>query len=88
MSFVTFRQKAYRELARSSGSIQAEASKGLALYQLLEDDYERFEQEYEERFVRNYGFYRSVVGHVVRGYLKCGDLKDGFARVAITAWRC
>lgn len=55
--------------------------KASPLYQLLEDNYERFEQEYEERFVREYGFYRSAVGHVVRGFLKCGDLKEGFARV-------
>ena len=51
------------------------------LWHLLEPHFDEFEQVYEDRFVREYGFYRQVVSDVVRGYLKCGDLADGFARV-------
>jgi Transposase zinc-binding domain len=32
------------------------------------------------RFKR-YGFWRPIIGTVVRKFLKCGDLKQGFARV-------
>jgi hypothetical protein len=32
------------------------------------------------RAIREYGFFRSIVDDVVHDYLKCGDLKEGFAR--------
>ena len=34
-----------------------------------------------ERFAANYGFWRPVVEHSVKVFLKCGDLHEGFARV-------
>ena len=40
-----------------------------------------FLQRYDDRFVREYGFLRPVVPEVVQGFLRCGDLSDGFARV-------
>ncbi len=40
-----------------------------------------FEQVYDERFEKDYGFYRLVISEVVRAYLKCGDLKEVGARV-------
>jgi len=40
-----------------------------------------FEGQYQERFARSYGFFRLVVRDVVKDYLKCGDLREGFARV-------
>jgi hypothetical protein len=51
------------------------------LWHLLDSHYEGFEQRYEERFEREYGFFRPIISEVVRDYLKCGDLKKGFARV-------
>lgn len=30
---------------------------------------------------KSYGFFRPVISEVVHYYLKCGDLKEGFARV-------
>jgi len=36
---------------------------------------------YDETFSKEYGFYRPVVTQVVKACLKCGDLKEGFARV-------
>jgi hypothetical protein len=33
-------------------------------YQCVEDHFETFEQVYEERFERQYGFYRPYVGQV------------------------
>ncbi|MBU2511980.1 transposase zinc-binding domain-containing protein [bacterium] len=52
-----------------------------SLWQILDKHYEAFERSYEEKFERKYGFFRPVIGDVVRSYLKCGDLKEGFARV-------
>ena len=48
---------------------------------MLQNHFERFEQAYDDRFERDYGFYRQVISDVVYAYLKYGDLKDGFARV-------
>jgi hypothetical protein len=51
------------------------------LWQLFNNHFESFVRCYEERFEKNYGYLRSVIGNVVETYLKCGDLKEGFARV-------
>lgn len=51
------------------------------LWQILDRHFEIFERIYEERFEKRYGFFRPVISEVVRSYLKCGDLKEGFARV-------
>ena len=51
------------------------------LYHLLQNHFDHFEQIYDDKFEKNYGFYRQVISDVVRAYLKCGDLKEGFARV-------
>jgi hypothetical protein len=64
-----------------SGVYHPRKPKDSPLWHLLEPHFDEFEQVYEDRFVREYGFYRQVISDVVRGYLKCGDLADGFARV-------
>jgi len=51
------------------------------LWQLLNDHYRDFELNYDELRVRLYGYPRNVVSDVVTDYLKCGDLREGFARV-------
>lgn len=51
------------------------------LWQILNRHYEDFEKSYDERFEKKFGFFRPVISEVVRAYLRCGDLKDGFARV-------
>jgi hypothetical protein len=40
-----------------------------------------FERIYSEKFEKKYGYFRPVIGEVVHAYMRCGDLKDGFARV-------
>jgi len=52
-----------------------------AYYQCVQDHFEEFEQVYEERFERQYGFFRPYVAQVIRRYLDCGYLRNGFARV-------
>lgn len=50
-------------------------------YRLVERFYPQFEAVYEERYQERYGFWRPIIGTVVRKFLECGDLKHGFARV-------
>ena len=50
-------------------------------YKLVERFYPQFEAVYEERYQARYGFWRPIIGTVVRKFLECGDLKHGFARV-------
>jgi Transposase zinc-binding domain len=50
-------------------------------YQLVQRFYPQFEAVYEERYQERYGFWRPIIGTVVRKFLECGDLKQGFARV-------
>jgi hypothetical protein len=50
-------------------------------YRLVWGHYEEFERAYPERYERVFGYFRPVIGDVVRRYLACGDLRRGFARV-------
>jgi hypothetical protein len=53
----------------------------------VQDHFEGFEQVYEERFDRRYGFFRLYVSQVIYRYLDCGDLNNGFARVRQRPWK-
>ena len=55
--------------------------KASLLWQIFDKHYDNFERNYPEKFEKRYGFFRSVILEVVRAYLRCGDLKEGFARV-------
>ena len=50
-------------------------------YQCVEDHFETLEQVYDERFSKQYGFFRRYVAQVIYRYLDCGILHNGFARV-------
>jgi ribosomal protein S27E len=51
------------------------------LWRLVDQHFESFRRVYDERFQAKYGFWRPVVGRSVAAFLKCGDLREGFARV-------
>lgn len=51
------------------------------LWKLLDSHFVDFEEIYDKLFQKKYGFYRPVISHVVRKYLECGDLHQGFARI-------
>jgi ribosomal protein S27E len=51
------------------------------LYRVLFHYFERFMAEYEERFEREYGFFRPIIKEVVERYLDCGNPRCGFARL-------
>jgi len=50
-------------------------------YQCVEDHFDTLEQVYDERFAKQYGFFRPYVRKVIYRYLDCGILHNGFARV-------
>jgi len=50
-------------------------------YHCVEDYFEIFLREYDDRFSRQYGFWRPYIEKVIYRYLDCGDLRHGFARV-------
>ena len=51
------------------------------LFQVVREHFDEFERVYPERYQRRYGYWRPVVGSSIGKFLKCGDLKEGFARV-------
>ena len=51
------------------------------LFQLLEAHFPEFEQVYAKRYAERYGAWRPAIARAVADYLKCGDLREGFARV-------
>jgi len=65
----------------SSAIYQPRNPQNSAYYHCVEDNFETFEQVYEDRFERQYGFFRPYVKHVICRYLDCGILHNGFARV-------
>jgi hypothetical protein len=46
-------------------------------YQCVQDHFETFEQIYEQRFQKRYGFWRPYLREVIIRYLECGDLHNG-----------
>jgi hypothetical protein len=51
------------------------------LYQLLEAHFPEFEQVYAKCYAERYGPWRPAIARAVADYAKCGDLREGFARV-------
>ena len=43
--------------------------------------FERFLREYEDRFEKEYGYFRPVIKEVVERYLDCANPMSGFARM-------
>jgi hypothetical protein len=49
---------------------------------ILKEHFEEFREQYEARYARNYGKYRlERIEQVVEEFLKCGNYKEGLARV-------
>ena len=57
------------------------------LYRLVEDHFDELERVWDERYEREYGFWRPVTRRVVEQFLDCGDLRCGFARLRCAACR-
>ena len=50
-------------------------------FKVVRDYFDEFERVYPERFQDKYGYWRPVIRTSIEKFLKCGDLKEGFARV-------
>jgi hypothetical protein len=55
------------------------------LFRLVQDHLHRLQTVYDERFAREYGPWRPVVGEVTDKFLACGILEHGFARIRCDA---
>ena len=51
------------------------------LWQLINDRFEDFLEEYHGRFQKRYGYFRNIILDVVKKFLQCGDLRYGFTRI-------
>ena len=68
-------------MALPAASYQPRRPQDSDYYHCVEDYFETFVQEYDDRFARQYGFWRPYIEKVIYRYLDCGDLSHGFARV-------
>jgi len=50
-------------------------------FRLVRDHFDEFECVYDERFQPKYGYWRPVIRTAIDKFLKCVDLREGFARV-------
>jgi len=74
---------------KSSSDRQAKAGKfyrprdheASPFFKVVRDYFDEFERVYPDRFQRKYGFWRPVIRASLEKFLKCGDVKEGFARV-------
>jgi len=53
-------------------------------YKLVNEYFDEFERIYPERYEKTHGFWRPIIRKTIDKFLKCGDLKEGFARVKCT----
>ncbi len=50
-------------------------------HRLVREHFDDFQAVYDQRFARKFGFWRPIIGKTVDQFLRCGDLREGFARV-------
>ena len=50
-------------------------------YKIVNQYFKEFERVYPDRYQERYGYWRPVINLSIEKFLKCGDRKEGFARV-------
>jgi hypothetical protein len=50
-------------------------------FKVVREHFDKFERLYPERFQEKYGYWRAVISTSIEKFIKCGDVKEGFARV-------
>ena len=50
-------------------------------FKVIRERFEEFEKVYPQRYQERYGYWRPVIRSSIDKFIKCGDLKEGFARV-------
>ena len=69
------------EMAKQMGIYRPRSPQKSPFCQCIADHFEEFIQVYDERYEREYGFWRPVIAEVIEKFLECGDLAHGFARI-------
>jgi len=64
-----------------SARYRARSPRATPLYRLFEAHFDEVRGQWEERYERRYGFWRSFVDEQVCRYLDCGLYENGFARI-------
>ena len=54
-------------------------------FQLVSRHFTEFERVYPEKYQNTYGFWRPIIRRSIEKFIKCGDLREGFARVKCTS---
>jgi hypothetical protein len=68
-------------LAESAGVYRPRHPERTVVYRLVEEHFERYFREYEDRYEAREGSLRKVVPTTVEAYLACGRLERHFARI-------
>jgi hypothetical protein len=55
--------------------------KSSPFFRIVDSYFDEFERVYSQKFEKDYGFWRPVIHSSVEKFRKCGDLKQGFARI-------
>lgn len=63
------------------GTYRPRNAQATALNLLVQDNFDELERVSDDRYEKQYGFWRPIIRHVVEQYLECGDLRCGFARL-------
>ena len=50
-------------------------------HRLVREQFNDFQAVYDRCYARKFGFWRPVIARTVNEFLRCGDLREGFARV-------
>ncbi len=66
---------------RATATYRPRRPRASPLWKLLDRYFDEFQQVYDERYRKRYGFWRPVISCTVEKFLACGDLREGFARV-------
>jgi len=73
--------RARRPQAKRGGFYRPRDPEASLFFQVVRDHFDEFERVYPERYQRGYGYWRPVIRASIDKFVKCGDLKQGFARV-------
>lgn len=66
---------------KSLGTVYRPRNHETPFFKIVRDHFDDFEKVYPERYQAKYGYWRPVIRSSIYKFLKCGDLKEGFARV-------
>ncbi|MBD3321216.1 MAG: IS91 family transposase [Chitinivibrionales bacterium] len=72
---------ATRPQAKSAAFYRPRDHEASPLFQVVREHFDEFEKVYPERYQKAYGYWRPVIRSSIDKFMKCGDLKEGFARV-------